>query len=145
MSASISPLTRILDPAARAGYQAFNKLQGPVNVLPKTGINTFFQNLFKGVTPAASKAVQVTTKATIPKTLTGISKNVIVGGGTILGTTALLSLTSGGQNLVNTSGKGISDITNLGGSFNNLLKSNPLIPIGLIVLGGLVVMSVLKK
>ena len=141
----MSVLGNLGSAGTRQALQWLSKSPGPVNFLPKTGINTFFQNLFKGVTPAASKAVQVTTKATIPKTLTGISKNVIVGGGTILGTTALLSLTSGGQNLVNTTGKSVSDITNLGGSFNNLLKSNPLIPIGLLILGGLVVVSVIKK
>ncbi len=124
----------------------------PTTVTTSTGssIGNFFSNLFKGVAPAAkSTATQVTKKPTIPSSITsgisGISKNVAIGSGTILGTTALLSLTQGGQNLVTTTGESVGNITNLGQSINDLFNKNPILPIGLLILGGLVVVSVIKK
>ncbi len=91
----------------------------------------------------------ITKKPVIPNaissSLKGISKNVAIGSGTILGTTGLLSLTQGGQNLVTTTGESIGNITNLGKSVNDLFAKNPILPIGLLILGGLIVVSVIKK
>lgn len=69
----------------------------------------------------------------------------VIGSGFLFGSTALLSLTQGGQNLVSTAGQGVKDVSNLGLSINKLMSSNPLIPIGLLILGGLVLVTVLKK
>ena len=102
--------------------------------------------MFIGITPATKSTVTaVTKKATIPTNL--LSKtNVITGGilGTTLASTLFLSSPQG-QNTVNVAGQGVSDVTNLGKSVNDLLTKNPLIPIGLLILGGLVVVSVIKK
>lgn len=139
---AVAPLTNILSGATKNALTGLGKLQGPAQVLPKTGISEFFTNLFKGFTPIAkSTATQVTKKATISNVLS--KTNVITTG--IFGTTALLSLTQGGQNVVTTTGQGISDISNLGKSINDLLTKNPILPIGLLILGGLVVVSVIKK
>lgn len=69
----------------------------------------------------------------------------VIGSGFVFGSTALLTLTGGGQNLVSTTGQGIKDFSNLGQSVNKLFQSNPLIPIGLLILGGLVIVTVIKK
>ena len=138
--------TPFLQVGNRAG-QALSKTAGP---LPKSNIlddiGKFFSNIIKPVTPAAT---QVTKKAVIPTRVTnlvkGVSKNVAIGSGTILGTTALLSLTQGGQNVVTTTGESVENITDLGSNVTKLLNNNPLIPIGLIILGGLVLVSVIKK
>ncbi len=99
--------------------------------------------------PSSPAATQVTKKAVIPtavgNVVKGVSKNVAIGSGTVLGTTALLSLTPGGQNVVSSTGESVKDITNLGENVTKLLTNNPLIPIGLLLLGGLILVSVLKK
>lgn len=137
----MSALINISSGATRNALVAISKLSGPVQVLPKTTASSFFQNLFKTapkvVIPTASKVGQGTIKSIFSKT------NVISSG--IFGTTALLSLTQGGQNIVTTTGQGISDVTNLGKSINDLLVKNPILPIGLLLLGGLVIVSVIKK
>ena len=140
---AVAPLTNILSGATRNAIQSISKLQGPVQVLPKSGIADFFSNFFKGLTPVAKSTVTaVTKKPTIASNL--LSKTNIITTG-IFGTTALLSLTQGGQNLVTTTGQGVEGITNLGKSVNDLFVKNPLLPIGLLILGGLVVVSVIKK
>lgn len=139
---AVAPLSNILSGATRNALQGISKLQGPAQTLPKTGISEFFSNLFKGFTPVAS---QVTKKATIPSITSNLlsKTNVITTG--IFGTTALLSLTQGGQNFVETTGQGIQGVTNLGQSINDMFTKNPILPIGLLILGGLVVVSVIKK
>ena len=140
---AVAPLSNILSGATRTAITSIQKLQGPAQVLPKSGISEFFSNLFKGITPVAKSTVTaVTKKPTITSNL--LSKTNIITSG-IFGTTALLSLTQGGQNLVTTTGQGVSDVANLGKSINDLFVKNPLLPIGLLILGGLVVVSVIKK
>lgn len=123
----------------------FPKYQVPtVQTSAGNSITNFFSNLFKSskvAIPTASKVGQGSIKSTVG----GISKNVAISAGTIVGTTAILSLSPGGQNLVTTAGQGVSDVTNFGKSVNQLFASNPLLPIGLLILGGLVVVSVIKK
>ena len=125
--------TQILKPASTS----FTK-----NYVATTGTKTTGNILSKFIKPAVT---QVTKKATIPTNL--LSKtNVITGGilGTTLASTLFLSSPQG-QNTVNVAGQGVSDVTNLGKSVNDLFNKNPLIPIGLLVLGGLIVVSVIKK
>ena len=141
MSFVIGPSVQV---GSRAGQAAITQIsRQPFVSQTSKGITDFFSNLFKGIAPAAKSTVTtVTKKPTIP---TGIlSKTNVISVG-ILGTTALLSLTQGGQNLVTTTGQGVNDVTNLGKSVNDLLTKNPIIPIGLLILGGLVVVSVIKK
>jgi hypothetical protein len=146
MSFLVGPLIQV---GSRAGQAAIatGKAAGS---LPKANIlddiGKFFSNIIKPVIPAAT---QITKKAVIPATVTnlvkGVSKNVAIGSGTVLGTTALLSLTQGGQNVVTTTGESVKNITDLGSNVTKLLNNNPLIPIGLLILGGLVLVSVIKK
>ena len=148
MSFVIGPSVQI---GTRAGQAAITSIsRQPFVAQSSKGISEFFANLFKGISPATKQAVQVVTKkpiisSGISSSLKGISKNVAIGSGTILGTTGLLSLTTGGQNLVTTTGESVKSITNLGQSVNELFNKNPIIPIGLLILGGLIVVSVIKK
>ena len=141
MSAIIGPSIQI---GSRAGQAAITTIsRQPFVAQSSKSISQFFSNLLKGITPAAKTATTVITKKpTIPAGI--LSKTNVISGG-ILGTTALLSLTQGGQNIVTTSGQGISDVTNLGKSVNDLFTKNPILPIGLLILGGLIVVSVIKK
>ena len=148
MSFVIGPSVQV---GSRAGQAAITTIsRQPFVAQTSKGISEFFSNLFKGIAPAAKSTVtQVTKKPTIPTTiktsLTGISKNVAIGSGTILGTTALLSLTQGGQNLVDTTGQSVQSISQLGGNITDFFNKNPIVPIGLLILGGLIVVSVIKK
>ena len=144
MSFVIGPSIQV---GSRAGQAAITTIsRQPFVAQSSRNISNFFSNLFKGITPATKSTVTaVTKKATIPTNL--LSKtNVITGGilGTTLASTLFLSSPQG-QNTVNVAGQGVSDVTNLGKSVNDLLTKNPLIPIGLLILGGLVVVSVIKK
>ena len=146
MSFVVGPLIQI---ASRAGPAAIATGKG-AGSLPKANIladiGKFFSNIIKPVTPAAT---QVTKKAVIPASLRnvarGVSKNVAIGASSIIIPSALLSLTKGGQNIVTTTGESVKNITDLGSNVTKLLNNNPLIPIGLIILGGLVLVSVIKK
>lgn len=148
MSFVIGPSIQI---GSRAGQAAITSIsRQPFIAQSSKGISEFFANLFKGISPVTKQAAQVVTKkpiisSGISSSLKGISKNVAIGSGTILGTTGLLSLTTGGQNLVTTTGESVKSITNLGQSVNELFNKNPIIPIGLLILGGLIVVSVIKK
>ena len=138
---AVAPLTNILSGATRNALTSIGKLQGPTQVLPKSGISEFFQNLFKTTPkvaiPTATKVGSGTIKSVLSKT------NIVTTG--IFGTTALLSLTQGGQNLVNTTGETAQSISQIGNNITDFFNKNPLIPLGLLVLGGLVVVSVIKK
>lgn len=143
MSFIVGPAIQI---GTRAGQAASTQIS---RTLPKTNILDdivkWFSSFGKTAGPVSS---QVTKKATIPSVkgiVSGVSKNVAIGGGTILGTTALLSLTSGGQNLVITTGESVKSISQLGSNVSDFFNKNPLVPIGLIILGGLIVVSVIKK
>jgi hypothetical protein len=107
-------------------------------------ISNFFSNLFKGL-PTKTTVTEITKKASIPKsTFSGVSKNVAITSGSILGTTAISSVflsTPQGQNTLETANNAL----NLGAQVNSLFKENPLVPLGLLILGGLVVVSVIKK
>lgn len=118
--------------------------QGAISFGKSTPLGKKWYDILKPV--SSGIATTVTKKATIPSSITSnlLSKTNVVTTG-ILGTTALLSLTSGGQNVVNTTGQGITDVTNLGKSINDLFTKNPILPIGLLILGGLIVVSVIKK
>ena len=137
-------------PFLQVGNRIGQSLTRTAGSTPKANIlddiQKFFSNIIKPVTPAAT---QITKKAVIPtsiKNITkGVSKNVAIGATSVIIPTALLSLTSGGQNLVTTTGESIENITDLGSNFTKLLNNNPLIPIGLLILGGLVLVSVIKK
>ena len=148
MSFVIGPSVQI---GSRAGQAAITQIsRQPFIAQSSKGISQFFSNLLKGAGSGTKSVVtQVTKKPTIPSSvktsLTGLSKNVAVGSGTILGTTALLSLTQGGQNLVSTTGESVKSVTQLGSEVNSFFNKNPLVPIGLLVLGGLIVVSVIKK
>ena len=148
MSFVVGPSIQI---GSRAGQAALTSIsRQPFIAQSSKGISDFFANLFKGITPVTKQAANIVTKkpiisSGISSSLKGISKNVAIGSGTILGTTGLLSLTQGGQNLVSTTGESIGNITNLGKSVNDLFAKNPILPIGLLILGGLIVVSVIKK
>ena len=148
MSFVIGPSVQI---GSRAGQAAITQIsRQPFISQSSKGLSQFFSNLLKGAGSGTKSVVtQVTKKSTIPSSvktsLTGLSKNVAVGSGTILGTTALLSLTQGGQNLVDTTGQSVQSISQLGGNITDFFNKNPIVPIGLLILGGLVVVSVIKK
>ena len=134
---AIAPLSNILSGATKTAVQSIQKLQGPAQVLPANGISNFFQNLFKPLS-----------KVVIPqgvKSGTGsLSRNIAITGGTLLGTTAISSYflsTPQGQNTLDTA----NNFANLGGNITGFLSKNPIVPIGLIILGGLIVVGVMKK
>ena len=104
-------------------------------VIPQ--ITKFFSNLFKS--PTISTA---TTKA--GSTASTISKNIAVSTGFVAGTSAISSYflsTPQGQNTLDTA----NNFANLGGNITGFLSKNPIVPIGLLILGGLIVVSVIKK
>ena len=134
---AVVPLGNILSGATRTALDSLSKLQGPAQVLPKSGINSFFQNLFK-TTPKVAIPTGVKTGAGT------VSRNIAITGGTILGASAVNSYflsTPQGQNTVEAFG----NLTNLGGNITDFFNKNPLVPIGLLILGGLIVVSVIKK
>ncbi len=117
-------MSAIAVPVSRVGSQ----------ILPQIG--KFFSNFGK------STVTQVTTKASIPAS--NITRNIAITGGTILGTSLVSSAflsTPQGQNTLDT----VNNFANLGESINDLFLKNPILPIGLLILGGLVVVSVIKK
>lgn len=117
--------------------------QGGVSFVKNQPLGRQWYDIFKPI--GTSVVTTVTKKPTIPANL--LSKtNVITTG--IFGTTLASSLflqSPQGQNTVNTAGQAVSDVTNLGKSVNDLFTKNPILPIGLIILGGLIVVSVIKK
>ena len=143
MSFVVGPLIQI---GSRAGQAAIATGKG-AGSLPKANILDDIGKFFSNLIPKAT--IPAVAKATIPTgvkgIVSGVSKNVAIGSGTILTTTALLSLTQGGQNVVTTTGESVKNITDLGSNVTKLLNNNPLIPIGLIILGGLILVSVIKK
>ena len=137
IQSSIAPLSNILSGATKTAVQSIQKLQGPAQILPSNSISNFFSNLFKSVP-----------KVAIPtgvKSGTGsLSRNIAITGGTLLGTTAISSYflsTPAGQNTLDTA----NNFANLGGDITGFLSKNPIVPIGLLILGGLIVVSVIKK
>ena len=101
------------------------------NIVPQ--ITKLFSNIFKS--PVATKTTN---------TASNISRNVAITGGTLLGTTAISSYflsTPQGQNTLDTA----NNFANLGGNITGFLSKNPIVPIGLLILGGLIVVSVIKK
>ena len=127
---AIAPLSNILSGATRTAIDSIGKLSGPVQVLPKNSINQFFQNLFKTAPKVAIPQGVKTGSGTL-------SRNIAITGGTILGTSIVSSAflsSPQGQNTLTTF-QGITDLFN----------KNPIIPIGLLILGGLIVVSVIKK
>ena len=104
-------------------------------VIPQ--ISKFFTNLFKSPTVSTATTKAGTTASTI-------TKNIAITGGTLLGTTAISSYflsTPQGQNTLDTA----NNFANLGGNISGFLSKNPIVPIGLLILGGLIVVSVIKK
>jgi hypothetical protein len=138
---AVAPLGNILSGATRNALQSLSKLQGPAQTLPKSNILDDITKFFTNIGKAPPK-VAIPTSV---KTGAGsISKNVAFTGGTILGTTAISSIflsTPQGQNTLETANNAL----NFGGQINSLFRENPLVPLGLLVLGGLVVVSVIKK
>ena len=101
------------------------------NIVPQ--ISKFFSNIIK--TPVATK---------VGSTASTVSRNVAITGGTILGSTIASSFflsTPQGQNALGS----LDNITNLGDNITGFLSKNPIVPIGLLILGGLIVVSVIKK
>ena len=115
--------------------------------LPQVGkLGNIISNLFK---PAASGAGAGIISKVLPTGLkaatSGISKNLVISAGSGLAFTSLLSLTQGGQNIVTTSGKAVQNVTDVTKDVTGIIKSNPIIPLGLIALAGLLLIVVLKK
>ena len=141
---AIAPLSNILSGATRNALQGISKLQGPQQVLPKSGISEFFQNFFK----TAPKVAIPTATKTGAGTIKSIFSKTNVVSGTILGSTLASTLflsTPQGQNTVNTTARAVKDITQIGSNITDFFNKNPIVPIGLLILGGLVVVSVIKK
>ena len=96
-------------------------------------ITKLFSNIFKS--PVATK---------VGSTASTVSRNVAITGGTLLGTTAISSYflsTPQGQNTLDTA----NNFANLGGNITGFLSKNPIVPIGLLILGGLIVVGAMKK
>ena len=111
--------------------------RGLSTILPQIG--KFFSNLGKNITPVAS---QVTKKASVPAST--ITRNIAITSGGIFGTTLASSLflsSPQGQNTL----QSLDKITDLGGNITDFFNKNPIVPIGLLILGGLIVVSVIKK
>ena len=101
------------------------------NILPQIG--KAFSNIFKS--PVATKA---------GNTARTVSRNIAITSGGIAATSigsSLFLTTEQGQNSLKT----LDNITNLGGDITGFLSKNPIVPIGLLILGGLIVVSVIKK
>ena len=100
-------------------------------------IGKFFSNLFKS--PVVST---VTKKA--GSTASTVTKNLAITSGGIAASTAISSYflsTPQGQNTLDTA----NNFANLGSNITGFFSKNPIIPIGLLILGGLIVVSVIKK
>lgn len=85
------------------------------------------RNALPKLTPAAKQAGKIGLSA-------GTNVATTAGALSIFGTTALLTQTSGGQNLT-------SGALNLGGDVNRFFSANPLILLAIVGLGGLLVIS----
>ena len=100
-------------------------------VIPQIG--KFFSNIFK--TPVVAK---------VGSTASTVSKNVAITSGFaasgIIANSLFLS-TPQGQNALGS----LDNITNLGGDITGFLSKNPIVPIGLLILGGLIVVGAMKK
>lgn len=124
----------------------FPKYQIPtVQTSAGSSIGNFFSNLFKSAPKTAPKVAIPTASKVGSGTIKSVFSKTNIVSGSALGIVSALSFSQGGQNLVSTAGQGVSDVTNLGKSVNDLFNKNPFIPIGLLILGGLVVVSVIKK
>ena len=100
-------------------------------------ITKLFSNIFKS--PVVSTAAKKT-----GSTASTVTKNIAITGGTLLGTTAISSYflsTPQGQNTLDTA----NNFANLGGNITGFLSKNPIVPIGLLILGGLIVVGAMKK
>ena len=117
-----SPLSGLLSKATKQFINYKTVTTAPT--LPTKGISTLFSGV-KNPTITANKA--------------------LIGGGLTVGGLGILSLSPGGQNLVDTSGQSIHDIAQVGNNITDFISKNPIVPIALIGLGFLVVIGAMKK
>ena len=130
---STAPLTNILSGATRQALNALQQLTKTGPALPKGNILddivNFFKNLgTKQIPGKISPGPTITPN--IPTKFSSISRNVAITGATTLGTVGLLTLTPTGQ-----------QITQTGASTIDFLKQNPIIPVGIIIIAGLVLIG----
>ena len=118
-----APLGNLISGLTKNAITATSKLVNPAPILPTKGLSTIFSGLR---TPT-------------------ISSKALAGGALTVGGISILSLTPGGQNLTNTSGSAVHDISQLGSNITDFISKNPIVPIALIGLGFLVVLGVMKK
>ena len=140
IQAAIGPLSNILSGASKTAVQSIQKLQGPAQVLPSTGINNAFQSFFKFLSGGSKVAIPTGIKTGANK----IARDIAITSGFVAGTTAISSYflsTPQGQNTLDTA----NNFANLGGNITSFFNKNPIVPIGLIIIGGLIVVSVIKK
>jgi len=116
-----------------------------------TSISSFFSRLFTrsptgGLT--AARARTGTQQIPLEPRPTQIPVKTAIVGGTIVGTTAALTLTEGGRELVQTTGQITKDVSEIlgpiakaGASFGETVASSPLILGGLILLGGVLLLK----
>ena len=140
IQAAIGPLSNILSGASKTAVQSIQKLQGPAQVLPSTGINNAFQSFFKFLSGGSKVAIPQSVKTGAST----ITRNIAITSGFaasgIVANSLFLSTPQGQRSL-----DSLDNFTNLGGNITDFLSKNPIVPIGLIILGGLIVVSVIKK
>lgn len=122
---------------------------------PINAIGSGFLKSIQNVISATKPTLPIIPKSVLPSSrigltgikgaVSGVSKNLALSAGTGLVITSLLSLTQGGQNIVTTSGKAVQNVTDITKDVTGIIKSNPIIPLGLIALAGLLLIVVLKK
>ena len=119
-----APLGNLISGLTKNAISATSKLVNPSAILPTKGISTIFSGL---------------------RTPTITANKALLGGGLTVGGLGILSLTPGGQNLTNTTGSAVRDISQLGSNITDFISKNPIVPIALIGLAGLIAIGAMKK
>ena len=153
LSAGFSQITKIFGNAFKTEAQLVAErttAQGGINFgKPFVGNKGFLDDILKFFTPKKTAIIGGTVgagAATIPKIglpTIGTGTKLLIGGtvASIPVTTGILSLSPGGQNLVTTGGGIAKDITGITADTSKFFQTNPLILVGLIALGAIVVLK----
>lgn len=103
-------------------------------------ISSQIGNFFKNLGP---KTIQTTSK--IAKPGIGIGNKVLIGSG--IATTGVLALPlgQGGQTGLQSISQGVGNVSKFGSDVTKFFSNNPLVAVGVLIVGGLLVVSLIKK
>ncbi len=125
---------------ARTGFQQiaqiFPKAIAPSGVRNAPSIITQISNLFKGFGSGAARVGGGLAKA---------KGTIAITAGSTAITALSLPLGQGGQTGLQSASQSIGSATKLGSDVTKFFSNNPIAAVGVIILGGLVVVSLVKK